>query len=62
MNNPPEFHMKGQFTQHWQEYTPQQIPWDEIDVEIILQDILCPADEPDLSIAKDMLTRIGICC
>jgi hypothetical protein len=62
MSNPPEFNMSGQFTQNWPNYTPRHIPWDDIDVEIVLQDILCPADEADLAIAKDLLTRIGIQC
>ena len=59
---PSQWHLTHQFNQGWPNYQPRQIPWDDTDVEIVLQDILCPADEADLSIAKDLLTRIGIKC
>lgn len=57
-----KFHTHGQFNQNWPNYHPMQPEWDDVDVEIVLQDILCPSDEMDLDIAKDMLTRIGIQC
>lgn len=56
------FHTGGQFNQNWPNYQPMQPDWDAVDIEILLQDILCPGDETDLNIAKDMLTRIGIQC
>jgi hypothetical protein len=57
-----QWHLSHRFTQQWPEYTPLEEEWDDIDIDIVLQDILCPADEADLSIAKDLLTRIGIKC
>jgi hypothetical protein len=55
------FHTQGQFTQTWTLYQPRD-NWDDIDIEILLQDIMCPVEEQNLDIAKDMLTRIGIQC
>jgi len=54
--------MSHKFEQNWPNYQPTQAEWDDIDLEIMLQDIICPPDETDLHIAKDMLTRIGIDC
>lgn len=61
MENNPQFNMKKEFTQDWSQYVPQP-DWDDIDIEILLQDIMCPVDEKNLDIAKNMLTRIGIQC
>ena len=55
------FHTQGQFTQDWPQY--QQLAlMDDTQIEIYLQDVMTPADEKDLDIAKEMLTRIGIQC
>jgi hypothetical protein len=56
-----KFHTQGQFNQDWTNYIPQ-VDWDDIDIEILLQDIMCPVEEQNLDIARDMLTRIGIQC
>jgi hypothetical protein len=56
-----KFHTQGQFTQDWPQYQ-QLVLMDETQVEIYLQDVMTPADEKDLDIAKEMLTRIGIQC
>lgn len=56
------WHMTHKFNQNWPNFQPTQIEWDDIDLEIMLQDIICPPEETDLNIAKDMLTSIGIDC
>ena len=56
-----KFHTQGQFTQNWPNYQ-QVAQMDDTQIEIYLQDVMTPADEKDLDIAKDMLTRIGIQC
>lgn len=56
-----EYNMKGQFQQKWPNYQ-QAALMDDVQLEILLQDIMTPADEKDLDIAKDMLTQIGIKC
>jgi hypothetical protein len=61
MTHKPEYHSQGQFTQDWPQYQ-QLVLMDETQVEIYLQDVMTPADEKDLDIAKEMLTRIGIQC
>jgi len=55
------FHTQGQFNQNWPNYQ-QLAQMDDVQIEMLLQDITTPADEKDLDIAKDMLTRIGIQC
>jgi hypothetical protein len=61
MTHKPEYYSQGQFTQDWPQY--QQLAlMDDTRVEIYLQDVMTPADEKDLDIAKEMLTRIGIQC
>ena len=61
MPNKPEFHTQGQVNQSWPNYQ-QLSQMDITQVEIYLQDIMTPADEKDLDIAKEMLTLIGIQC
>ena len=61
MTDKPYFHTQGQFIQHWPTY-PTLAIWDDTQIEIYLQDVMTPADEKDLDIAKDLLTRIGIQC
>ena len=56
-----QFHTQGQFTQPWPSYQTLAI-WDDTQIEIYLQDVMTPADEKDLDIAKDLLKRIGIQC
>ena len=56
-----EFHTQGQFNQNWPNYQ-QLAQMDDAQIEIYLQDIMTPADEKDLDIAKEMLTLIGIQC
>jgi hypothetical protein len=58
----PRWNLEHKFNQNWPNYRPTQTEWDAVDVEIILQDILCPEDETDLSIAKELLTNMGISC
>ena len=58
---PDNFHTRGQFNQSWPTYQQLAI-MDDVQIEIVLQDVMTPADEKDLEIAKDMLTRIGIQC
>ena len=55
------FHTRGQFNQSWPNYQ-QLAHMDDVQIEIVLQDVMTPADEKDLEIAKDMLTQIGIQC
>lgn len=55
------FHTWGQFNQSWPTYQ-QLAQMDDVQIEIVLQDVMTPADEKDLEIAKDMLTQIGIQC
>lgn len=61
MSNTPNFNTRGQFIQNWPNYQ-QLAVLDDTQIEIVLQDVMTPADEKDLEIAKDMLTRIGIQC
>jgi len=61
MSDNPNFHTNAQFTQNWLNYQ-QLAVLDDTQIEIYLQDVMTPADEKDLDIAKDMLTRIGIQC
>jgi hypothetical protein len=58
---PDKFHTWGQFNQNWPTYQ-QLAQMDDTQIEIYLQDVMTPADEKDLDIAKDMLTQIGIQC
>lgn len=58
---PDNFHTQGQFNQNWPNYQ-QLAVLDDTQIEIYLQDVMTPADEKDLDIAKDLLTRIGIQC
>ena len=61
MTDKPEFHTRGQFNQSWPTYQ-QLAQMDDTQVEIYLQDVMTPADEKDLDIAKEMLTQMGIQC
>ena len=61
MSDNPNFHTNAQFTQNWPNYQ-QLAVLDDTQIEIYLQDVITPADEKDLDMAKDLLTRIGIQC
>lgn len=56
-----KFHTFGQFNQNWPNYQ-QLAQMDDVQIEIYLLDVMAPADEKDLDIAKEMLTQIGIQC
>lgn len=56
-----KFHTQGQFNQNWPNYQ-QLAQMDDVQIEIYLLDVMAPADEKDLDIAKEMLTQIGIQC